>query len=89
MKDPVTHPERHRNNPKSVTPGRHATETVVTGCLDTLWEGQPVVGPSASFPSYPPILPVPSLPIRRMCAPFRDAMLEPETEFYASGVSNG
>ena len=28
--------------------------------------------------SYPPILPVPSLPIRLMCTPFRDAMLEPE-----------
>ena len=40
------------------------------------------------FPSYPPIFPVPSLPIRLMCAPFRDAMLEPEAEFYASGVSN-
>jgi len=29
------------------------------------------------------------LPIRLMCAPFCDVMLEPEAEFYASGVSNG
>jgi len=35
-----------------------------------------------------PIFPVPSLPIRRMCAPFRYAMLEPEAEFYASGVNH-
>jgi hypothetical protein len=44
---------------------------------------QHLAAPSSlvGFPSYPPILPVPSLPIRRMCAPFPDAMLEAEAEF--------
>jgi hypothetical protein len=42
----------------------------------------------SDFSSDPPILPAPSLPIRLMCVSFRDAMLEPQAEFRASGVSN-